>query len=613
MFVPTHIHTDYSILDGHVKLDKLTERLLEYGYPACTITDHGSISGVVAFSEALRKKNIKPIIGCELYVTDGDATVKDKDDRKLQHMVCLAKNKQGFYDLCKIVSRSNDDDVYYYKPRLDINILGELATPNLIWLTGHPGSLLFQSINDAQTDDEAVRNGIFCINRLKNKLGNDIFIEIQRICYFDDRINNILVKVAKETNTKEIACIDAHYVDRSDAENQRLLLAASLSTTMVKWKKDLADSNMSSFFLRDYYHVPSYKELEQVHTTDELKNNLLLNDLCEDYSLKNQPSLPKFDCPNHQDESAYLKYLCQQGWYDILERRNVVNSIYDKNLYAERILNELEVISEYNLDGYFLIVQDFVKWARKQEFCAIGRGSCAGSLAAYLLGISLIDPIPNDLLFTRFLNKGRFTADNIEYPDIDVDFPGEFRESVLNYVKDKYGNNHVGKVATFGTLHGAGAIKEVLRMYDAASFTEMNEITRNIPQESDISDQMSDQKESSILRFTLNNMPNLLEEYCTIDKNGDLHGKYSQYFKQAIEIEGSVKSQGVHAAGVIIAPQNLNEVCPMIRSKDGEKMCGIEMNGLKTMGFIKFDFLSVNTYSKLNNVNRLLKGEECIV
>jgi len=610
MFVPNHLHTKYSLMDSDIRADKLAKKCVEYEYPACTITDHGNIAGVVEFSNALLKEGIKPINGIELYVSSLDATIKSDLNKKLLHMVCLAKNKQGFYDLCKIVSRSNDDDVFYYKPRLDLNKLGELKTNNLLWFTGHPGSILFDAImNEGKIHSDSIPNSVRMINRMIDLFGKEnLFIEVQRVCYHNSEYSDILTEISQRTGVKTIACIDAHYVDKADVKNQRLLLASSLGTNLVRWKQDLAHSGMSSFFLQDHYHIPSYKELKAVHTEEELKNNLLINDMCESYSLKNKPSLPRFECPNGMTEELYLKDLCRQGWRNILQKRNVVDDKFKQNQYAERVLTELDVISEYDLSGYFLIVQDVIKWARDQTFLNTGRGSAAGSLVSYLLGITLVDPIPYNLLFTRFLNRGRFTKDHFEYPDIDMDFPGDFREKAIDYVKEKYGKNRVGKVATFGTLHGAGAIKEVLRMHQAVSPTEMDQITKYIPQEADVSDHMSSQEEKSIIRYTLRNMPSVLEEYCTIDDKDVLHGKLASYFQQSIEIEGAVKSQGVHAAGLIISANDLNESCPMVRSKDGEKMCGIEMDGLKDMGFIKFDFLSVNSYSKLNRVNELLRG-----
>lgn len=228
--------------------------------------------------------------------------------------------------------------------------------------------------------------------------------------------------------------------------------------------------------------------------------------------------------------------------------------------------------------------------------------SAAGSLVSYLTGITMVDPITNNLLFSRFLNKGRFTKDKFEYPDIDVDLPTYMREPVIEYLKEKYDSDKVGQVATFGRLQGAGALKEVLRVLNVCSAQEADLMTKDIPQQGAIADQLEAQHETSILNFTLNNFPNLLEQYVKLE-NGELVGEYAEYFKLAMAIEGSIKTQGIHAAGVIISPTPLHDVCPMLPNN----VCGLDMESLKIRGLNKFDLLGVAAYDKLGNVNKMLR------
>lgn len=603
-YLPFHIHTSMgSHLDGLIKVNKLAERLSEYNIGAAMLTDHGYMSSCVDFSEALLKKNIKPIIGNEFYFSMGPATEKSELNRANRHMVVCATSKKGFKNLCKLTSRSNDEDVFYYKPRIDLNILEQLDTSDLLFFTGHFGSLLHAYVSQVSAAEQ-LKVGEKFLNKLSDIVGKEnIYLEIQRICCPDNDYADFLTQLSRRTGIKVTACIDAHYVDRSEADNQRLLLASQLGTTLKRVKQKLGDNGLTSFFNNDYYHLPTVEEMS-IHTDEELKNSLEIMNRCEEYSLLGQPILPKF-C---EDEEQRLKTLCEQGWNDILVKRNVIN---DSNIqvYKDRLNYELGVINEFGLAGYFLIVQDFISYARSLGTLAIPRGSAGGSLVSYLAKITYTDPIPNNLLFSRFLNKGRFTKNNIEYPDIDVDFSPSTREKVVQYIKNKYGHNNVANICNFSTLKGAGALSEVLRMHEVASFTEIKEMTKYIPKDAEISDQLEEQKEDSILRFTLRNMPAILESYCKYNDDGELVGEYAQYFKQAIEIEGSVKSQGVHAAGLIISPFDLSDICPLSRSKDGDLVTGLEMNAIKKIGLIKFDLLNTNVIEKITYTKELIESQ----
>lgn len=583
------------MLDGFIKIEDLVKKLSLYGYGACTITDHGNMSGSVEFNTELNKAGIKPIIGNELYISMGPASFQDKTNNNY-HMVCLAKNKDGYKTLCKITSESNKKENFYRKPRVDLNILEQYNDGNLIFLTGHHGSLLYKVItnDDGSLKSDALNIGVSFARQLKSRLST-VFIESQRICT-NKEYCDLMNEIAKQADLKVIACIDAHYIDRSDALYQRLLLCSSLGLKMTE-VKDKA-GGLLSFFQDDHYHIVTPQELS-IYNQDELNGIHELGEMCSSYSLKENPTLPRFG----EDEEAQLKQLCRDGWNRIIIPNKIDQNTTQREIYAKRVLDELDVISTYNLSGYFLIVQDFIKWLRNQGIlCNFGRGSASGSLVSYLTGITMVDPIPHNLLFSRFLNKGRFTKDKFEYPDIDVDLPTYMREPVMHYLKEKYGSENVGQVATFGRLQGAGALKEILRVLNVCSPQEADLITKDIPQHGGIADQLEAQRETSILRFTLNNFPNLLHEYVKLE-NGSLVGDYAEYFKLAISIEGSIKTQGIHAAGVIISPTPLEDICPMLPNN----VCGLEMDALKIRGLTKFDLLGVAAYDKLGNVNKMLR------
>ena len=238
-----------------------------------------------------------------------------------------------------------------------------------------------------------------------------------------------------------------------------------------------------------------------------------------------------------------------------------------------------------------------------------GRGSAAGCLISYLIGITQIDPLEYDLLFARFYNAGRNTKDNISLPDIDIDVPGNHRDEIIMYLKDKYGHDHVSQMITFGRLQGRSAIKEVLRVNEACSFAEMNAITKNIPNEAEISDQLADMDddERSIIRWALINNADELRDFCTINDDGVLSGEYAKYFDQAIKLEGTFKTQGKHAAGVVISAERLNKVCPMVNQKgSSEKIAGLEMSDLEALGHVKFDVLGISLLDKIMFINKLV-------
>ena len=439
---------------------------------------------------------------------------------------------------------------------------------------------------------------------------------------FDNRkVSKNLISIS---NDPKNAMPISYYTNREDAKLHRILLCSEMKTTLPKIKKSLhkgldgdilVDENKYpaehldkiNFFTSDSFHVKDKEESKDLDKS-RLKQ---IYDQCEDYNILSKPILPKFSCPNGVSEEEYLKELCRKGWKNLLLDTGKVSKEEDKLKYLDRFKEEFDVIKGANLFGYFLIVRDIIEHVNNMGWLSgPGRGSAAGCLISYLIGITKIDPLEFDLLFARFYNAGRNTADHISLPDIDIDIPGTERDQIIGYLKKKYGNERVSQMLTFGRLQGKSAIKEVLRVNEACSFAEMNAISNCIPDEAKISDQLAemDDDERSIIKWALINNSDELRDFCYLGEDGKLDGEYAEYFDQAIKIEGTFKTQGKHAAGVVISAEPLHQVCPMVKQKGSpEKVAGLEMADLEALGHVKFDILGINLLDKIMKIEELVK------
>ena len=606
-------------MDGLSKPSDIVNRCNEIGVGSCAITDHGNISGAVQFYQQMKSNNIKPILGCELYISRKDSEIKEPSNASLSHFVVLAKNYGGWKTLIKIVSESNKPSNFYHKPRLDIEKLSQLLDGNIIGICGHLGSYIADIALRARGSTNKIL--IDEVYRMKDIFGMDnFFLESQLM----DRENNpeqtdvtnILREIAKTTNTKMVATPDAHYCKKEDAFDQRVLLCNNLRTTMNDINKKILNDEeipMSCFFKSDNFHILSNEEMYSLHTQEEIENTHLIDSMCEEYNILSQPQLPDFDCSDKGGPAEYLRQLCRDGWLEKIQ-----NNI-DKELhasYVDRIKYELDVLQGANLSSYFLIVQDIVRYVSENKWLpGPGRGSAAGCLVSYLIGITSIDPMKYQLIFERFYNAGRNTKDRISMPDIDIDVPINKREDVISYIKNKYGQNKVSQMITFNTMKGRGALKEVLRVYGNISFQEMNEITKNIPDEAKIADSLQEMKEdtgeASIIKWSLENNSDKLKQWCYMDKDQNLTGPLAKRFEQAIRLEGTKSNQSKHAAGVVISRSDLDTVCPMVYdTKNKQTIAGMEMQDLESIGVIKFDVLGIAMLDKIMCISDLLKNGE---
>lgn len=428
----------------------------------------------------------------------------------------------------------------------------------------------------------------------------------------------------------ELAILPIYYSEQKDAILHRIVLCSGFKTTLKK-AKDIDFGEYKTFFDSDEYY---FRACNKIH--DFTNNTRLISEL-EDYTIFSQPKLPKVDCQG-VPEDEYLTQLCRDGW-----RKKLSHLKGDKKQqYADRVKYELGIINGFGLSGYFLIVQDIIAYVRNNGWLpGPGRGSAGGCLVSYLLGIIDIDPLKYDLLFSRFLNAGRFSKDNISLPDIDMDVPSVYRDDIIEYIKNKYGKERVYQMITLGRLQGRSAVKEVARVYGNISYTELNELTQSLPQEASISDELEEMDIKSVILWTLEDdrrketemikareslrqslvaegtvsnseidtalttkIPDKrkLHKWCKIDQDGNLSGELSDLFDLAIRIEGTYKNQGKHAAGVVISNEDLINDAPLIQDKNGDKIVGFEMSDLDKVGLTKFDVLGINLLDKIMEI-----------
>lgn len=618
-YIPLHVHSHYSLLDGLSRPKQIAQRCVDIGVKSCAITDHGNIAGAAQVHAALKSKGIKPILGCELYISDQHASIKDKSNGKLSHFIVLAKNLKGWNTLVKIISESNKPEHFYRKPRLSLDQLSEIVDENIIGFCGHLGSYL---ANRILSNDEIVDNwksiATTEVKKLQKIFGDNFFLETQLM---DKELNPAQIsltecirELSKDLGVRAICTPDAHYANQKDAIDQRILLCNNLKTTLPEINRKLSneeDVPMSTFFISDKYYILSPEEMQELHTQEEIENTNYVDSLCESYDINHEPRLPPFRTETSPDE--YLRQLCREGWKKKIGPK-VDKSLHEK--YADRIKYELSILQSAGLSSYFLIVSDIVKYVKSQGWLAgPGRGSAAGCLVSYLIDITSIDPIKHDLIFERFYNAGRNTKGRVSMPDIDMDVPINQREQVIEYIKNKYGSDNVSQMITFNTLKGRGALKDVLRVYGDVTFDEMNQITKNIPDEAKIADELEQMKDeygdASIIRWALENRVDNLKNWCYIDDKGNLSGPFAKRFEQAMRLEGTKVNQSKHAAGVVITDKKLETICPMIfDTKTKQPIAGMEMNDLEYLGIIKFDVLGIAMLDKVMNISNTLRYGE---
>lgn len=666
---PIHQHSSGSLLDGLSSPADLARRAVQIGATATAISDHGVLTSVPAFFKAVKNAcgtcgyqrethsagsgrclvkgtnclkyepcSVKAIAGIEMYLCKGLPTDKSPENRSLAHLVVLAKNRDGWDGLIQATSLANHPDHHHYKPRLDLETLAGFAKGNWITFSGHPGSQMAdvcfanpkeayrsRTVEEARSKlkppDELKKDLTALARKYQRLFGEEnFFLEIQLI----DKDNlpaavaiaETLRELSRGLGIPRVATPDAHYPERKDAQDQRVLLCSSLNTSLRRVEAKLRndeDVQLGGFFRSDSYHVPSPEEMVAVgHDEEELKNSIAITDRCESYSIDRQPMLPKFPCPDGMTEGEYVRHLCREGWKKKIQGKVPKK---DQPAYADRIKEELSVFDQVGLHGYFLVVWDMIQYATQKLGCLapMGRGSAAGTLVGYLMGVHSCDPIAGGLSFARFFNVGRTRPGKITLPDIDTDVPVEARDAVIAYLKDRWGHDNVLQIATFQTLQGREALTQVLRAHDFGDYAERKAIAKKLPQEQAITDKLQEMKEeeghASIIRYALETCPQDYSEYCALDDEGNFTGPLGELFAQASRLEGCKRARGKHASGIAITPEPLGRFAPLVYdTKTKDCLVGFEYEDAEMVGIPKLDILGVAVYGKVQDCLNFMRN-----
>ena len=565
-FAHLHVHTEYSLLDGSNKIKECVSRVKELGMDSVAITDHGVMFGVIDFYRAAKAVGIKPILGCEVYVAPGSRFDKEavgSGDNRYYHLVLLAENDLGYHNLMKIVSRGFTEG-YYYKPRVDMEILKEF----------HQGIIALSACLAGEVQKNIVRGmyeeGKAAALRYQEIFGEgNFFLELQDHGIQEQKlVNQSLLRMAKETQIGLVATNDVHYTYAEDEKAHDILLC-------IQTGKKVADEDRMRYEGGQYY-IKSEEEMKTLfpYALEALENTQKIADRCNVEIEFGVTKLPKYDVPEGYTSWEYLNKLCYNG----LKERYPDG----EESLKERLEYELSVIKSMGYVDYFLIVWDFIKYARDHDIMVgPGRGSAAGSIVSYTLGITSIDPIKYQLLFERFLNPER-----VSMPDIDVDFCFERRQEVIDYVVEKYGSDRVVQIVTFGTMAARGVIRDVGRVMDLP-YAFVDGIAKMVPTE---------------LNITLERALTVNPEFKRMYQEDE---QVRELIDMSKRLEGLPRHTSMHAAGVVISQKAIDEYVPLSLGSDGSVTTQFTMTTLEELGLLKMDFLGLRTLTVIQDAVKL--------
>ncbi len=575
-FYHLHLHTEYSLLDGAIRLDSLFEKCKQYGMDAVSMTDHGTMFGVAAFYEKAKKAGIKPVIGCEVYVAP--RTLNDRtqiDNKGLTHLVLLAKDNEGYTNLCKLVSIAQLKG-FYYKPRIDKELLAN-HSKGLVGLSACLKGQVAQNIiqNNMDGADESARF-------YQNIFGEDnYYLEVQENGMdIQHKVNDGLLDISQRLSIPMVATNDCHYLSKGDDVAHEILLCIQTGDTFTNQNRFKFDSDQL-YFKSSEEMIDTFSNFPNaIENTREVigKCNVEFDDKSYHF--------PRFAMTEEESEDDLFKQKAMEGFEEKLAMIKAGNPDIDEKVYRDRIDYEIGVILDMGFPGYFLIVADFIEHSKKIGVpVGPGRGSAAGSMVAYAMDITALDPIEHGLIFERFLNPSR-----ISMPDIDVDFCIEGRDQVYKYTIDRYGGpEYVCQIITFGKLKAKAVIRDVGRAIGVL-LSEVDEIAKMIPDNA-------------------KNLTKAIEEVPAIrDKCGESEEK-TQMLEVALLLEGLPRHASTHAAGVVVADRPLNEYLPLYKGKEGETITQFDMNYVEKLGLVKFDFLGLRNLTVIKNCIALIEKQ----
>ncbi|AOZ93862.1 DNA polymerase III subunit alpha [Paenibacillus crassostreae] len=573
-FVHLHVHSEYSLLDGAARITDLVQQADEFGMKSLALTDHGVMYGAVPFYKACKSKGIKPIIGCEVYFTAGSR--KEKGSRKDQptyHLILLAKNKTGYQNLMKLCSIGHLEG-FHYKPRIDEEVL-RTYSEGIICLSACLGGEVPQYILQGRYDDARM-----AALRYKEIFGDDFYLELQDNGFTDQkRVNPQLIELSKETGIPLVATNDIHYLHREDAEVQDVLICIGTGKTV--------DDEQRLRIPTDQLYFKSGEEMARLfpYVKEALENTNIIADKCLLELEFDRSILPQYNpIPDGMTSEQYLYTLCSEGLVARYESTDRWNDVEGRREIEERLSYELGVIGSMGFADYFLIVWDFIAFSHKNGISTgPGRGSSAGSIVAYVLQITNVDPMKYHLLFERFLNPERVTM-----PDIDIDFNDERRDEVIDYVVNKYGHEHVAQIITFGTLAARAAVRDVGRALNIP-FGEVDRAAKLIPNQLGI------------------HIDHAIEVSEDLKKLYDAGGKTRDMLDMAMKVEGMPRHSSTHAAGVIISRDPLTDVVPLQEGSEKTALTQYSMENLESIGLLKMDFLGLRTLSIIERTMKWIK------
>jgi len=579
-FVHLHLHTDYSLLDGACDVEKLCERVQELGMPAVAMTDHGNIFGAVHFVNAAHKYGVKPIVGCELYVCKKDDHHTERmppEGDTYNHLLVLAENDEGYRNLVKITSEASLHG-FYYKPRISKKFLAEHSR-GLIGLSGCLKGEVAERLMESNYD--AARAAAAQFADIFGK--QNFYLEIQdQGLEMEHRIHPGLFKLEKDLGLPLVATNDSHYLCEDDAHAQDVMVC-------IQTGKSIRDTARMKFEGTQFF-VKNHDEMYRVFkdSPEVLARTLDIAERCSLRLEKVATPFPQFEVPIGYTIDSYFVHVTREGF---ARRMETLRPLHDQGKlkhplsdYEQRLERELAIIQQMKFPGYFLIVWDFIRYAKERDIpVGPGRGSAAGSLVSYALGITDLDPIQHELLFERFLNPER-----VSMPDIDIDFCMNRRGEVIDYVTQKYGRDNVAQIITFGTMAAKAAIKDVGRAMDIP-YADVDRIAKMVP---------------TTLNITLDEA---IEESPQMKEAYEKDSQVQELLDTARKLEGLVRNSGVHAAGVVISPKPLTELVPLHRTKNDEIVTAFDMVAIEKMGLLKMDFLGLTTLTILTDTLKLIE------